>query len=57
MHCLHVLAGMIFINSFRRRSAQCVDLPRYMTGLENIGLFWHYVDVLWIFIFPLLYLV
>jgi heme/copper-type cytochrome/quinol oxidase subunit 3 len=28
-----------------------------VTGLENVGLFWHFVDVLWIFIFPLLYLI
>lgn len=56
VHFMHVLAGMIFINSFRARSAQCDTVPRYTTGLENTGLFWHYVDILWIFIFPLLYL-
>ena len=54
---LHVVAGMLFLNSHRRRSAACVDSRAYLTGLENSGLFWHYVDVLWIFIFPLLYLI
>ena len=57
VHFLHVVAGMICINSCRRRSVRCVDVPAYTTGLENVGVFWHYVDVLWIFIFPLLYLV
>lgn len=57
VHFLHVLAGMVFLNTLRRRSRQGADGPRFVTGLENIGLFWHYVDVLWIFIFPLLYLI
>ena len=33
-----------------------VGSAEYLTGLENVVLFWHYVDVLWIFIFPMLYL-
>lgn len=57
VHFLHVVAGMLFINSFRRRSAACAHSKTYTTGLENVGLFWHYVDVLWIYIFPLLYLI
>ncbi len=58
VHFLHVVAGMIFINSFRRRSAACENAHSgYVVGIENVGLFWHYVDVLWIFIFPLLYLI
>ena len=57
VHFLHVLAGTLFLNSYRRRSAACVDSRAYLTGLENSGLFWHYVDMLWIFIFPLLYLI
>ncbi len=57
VHFLHVLAGMLFLNSYRRRSQRCLDSKIYVTGLENVGLFWHYVDVLWIFIFPLLYLI
>ena len=26
------------------------------SGIENIGLFWHFVDMLWLYIFPMLYL-
>jgi nitric oxide reductase NorE protein len=59
VHFLHVLAGMIFLFSFRKDANACAtpERTRYVTGLENVGLFWHYVDILWIFIFPLLYLV
>jgi len=29
----------------------------YYTPVENIGLYWHFVDVVWIYLFPLLYLI
>jgi nitric oxide reductase NorE protein len=57
VHFLHILAGMLFLLAFARSSRRCVSSERYVVGLENVGLFWHYVDVLWIFIFPMLYLV
>ena len=57
VHFLHVVAGMMFLNSYQRCSLSCLESKVYVTGLENAGLFWHYVDVLWIFIFPLLYLI
>ena len=57
VHFMHVIAGMIFIFYFKRNAGACVTSDKYVTGLENVGLFWHYVDVLWVFIFPLLYLV
>lgn len=57
VHFLHVIAGLILIHRYRR-IAKAVGVSRsYLTALENVGLFWHYVDVLWIFIFPMLYLV
>jgi nitric oxide reductase NorE protein len=57
VHFMHVIAGMIFIFYFRNDARACLTSAKYVTGLENVGLFWHYVDVLWVFIFPLLYLV
>jgi len=51
-HAIHVLVGLIvfFLMLFMR-----LDLRR--AGLvENIGLYWHFVDLVWIFLFPLLYL-
>jgi heme/copper-type cytochrome/quinol oxidase subunit 3 len=51
LHALHVLAGGV-INSILLVS------PRLRTAhrLELAGLYWHFVDVVWIFLFPLVYL-
>lgn len=57
LHFLHVLGGMVFLFSFARSSQDCLRSDKYVVRLENAGLFWHYVDVLWIFIFPTLYLI
>jgi len=51
-HAVHVLVGLIFFAILLR--------PRYTAAnagiIENIGLYWHFVDLVWIFLFPLLYL-
>jgi len=57
VHFAHVLIGMLFIGYCRGAARTRVGTPSYQTGLENVGLYWHMVDVLWIFIFPILYLV
>jgi nitric oxide reductase NorE protein len=57
VHFMHVLAGMLFIGYCRGRALTRAGRDDFLTGLENVGLFWHFVDVLWVFIFPLLYLV
>jgi len=51
-HALHVLVGLIVFVLLL-----FITLDRRRTGLvENIGLYWHFVDLVWIFLFPLLYL-
>ncbi|MGC2032148.1 MAG: cytochrome c oxidase subunit 3 [Steroidobacteraceae bacterium] len=57
VHFLHVIAGMFFIGYCRSNARLRIGTDGYVIGLENVGLFWHFVDVLWIFIFPLLYMV
>jgi nitric oxide reductase NorE protein len=57
VHFLHVIAGMFFIGYCRSKARLRIGTGGYVIGLENVGLFWHFVDVLWIFIFPLLYMV
>ena len=57
IHFLHVLAGMIFLGHCWSVAHKEVGLLTYRRKIENVGLFWHIVDVLWLFIFPLLYLV
>lgn len=56
IHFAHVIAGMIFI-AYAYNAAGRSPGENQVIRLENVGLFWHFVDVLWIFIFPLLYLV
>ncbi len=57
LHALHVLIGMILltINLFKINSGK-VNSERFGL-LENSGLYWHLVDLIWIFLFPLLYLI
>ncbi|WP_161490984.1 MULTISPECIES: cytochrome c oxidase subunit 3 [unclassified Pseudomonas] len=57
VHLLHVLAGLLFLNGYRRAFQENNQPAVHLSGVENAGLFWHFIDVLWIFIFPLLYLV
>lgn len=57
LHGSHVLAGMIFIFWLIIRSHKKHFGPSYYTPLECVGLFWHLVDLIWIYLFPLLYLV
>ena len=57
VHFVHVLAGLIFMGYCRSNSRTRAGTQSYQIGLENVGLYWHMVDVLWIFIFPIIYLV
>jgi len=57
LHGIHVLAGMGVIAWIFIRGAQGRFSPSYYTPVENVGLYWHLVDLIWIFLFPLLYLV
>jgi cytochrome c oxidase subunit 3 len=57
MHALHMIigAGLILTlvgMAWRRRFS-----PEYFTPVEMVGLYWHFVDIVWIFLFPLLYLI
>jgi nitric oxide reductase NorE protein len=57
LHFTHVIGGMVFILHCRSRAKAEIGTENYLKKLENTGLFWHFVDVLWLFIFPMLYLV
>ena len=56
LHALHVIIGMILliICIFKIKSGHIIS-GRHLL-LENSGLYWHLVDLIWIFLFPLLYL-
>jgi cytochrome c oxidase subunit 3 len=57
LHAIHMIIGIpilaiIAINGLRGRYG-----PQYYTPVEMTGLYWHFVDIVWIFLFPLLYLI
>ncbi|TVQ78340.1 MAG: cytochrome c oxidase subunit 3 family protein [Phycisphaeraceae bacterium] len=56
-HGFHVLVGMFVIGWAMWKAYKWHYGPRHYTSLENVGLYWHIVDIIWIFLFPLLYLV
>jgi cytochrome c oxidase subunit 3 len=57
LHGLHVLIGMGLIAWLIVRSMRGEFYSEYYTPVEMVGLYWHLVDLIWIFLFPLLYLV
>lgn len=57
LHGTHVLIGMILIGWVLMRTLRGDFNPNYYTAVEGVGIFWHIVDLIWIFLFPLLYLV
>jgi cytochrome c oxidase subunit 3 len=57
LHGTHVLIGMGLITWVLIRTIRGEFGPDYYTPVEGVGLFWHLVDLIWIYLFPLLYLV
>lgn len=57
LHGVHVLVGMGLILWVLLRVRKGEFGPNYYTPVEGVGLFWHLVDLVWIYLFPLLYLV
>ena len=55
-HLFHYLLGMAALVYLAATAQRCGVEPRYSTWLESGALFWHLVDLLWIFLFAMLYL-
>ena len=55
-HLLHVLGGIIFNLTVLSYTASASTWAHQRRRLEWAGLYWHFVDIVWIFLFPLLYL-
>jgi cytochrome c oxidase subunit 3 len=57
LHAIHVIVGGIFLlYVIKSIQKQKVRQDKYML-LENAGLYWHLVDLIWIYLFPLFYLI
>jgi heme/copper-type cytochrome/quinol oxidase subunit 3 len=52
LHALHVIAGAIIMAFVAATAKKNLELHR----VELIGIYWHFVDIVWIFLFPLLYI-
>jgi len=57
LHGIHVLVGMGLITWILIRASRNEFGPTYFTPVDLVGLYWHIVDLIWIFLFPLLYLI
>jgi cytochrome c oxidase subunit 3 len=57
LHALHMIIGIGFFTWLLYASWKGRFTPEYHTPLEMGGLYWHFVDIIWIYLFPLLYLI
>jgi cytochrome c oxidase subunit III len=57
IHGLHVVIGMGLIAWVLLRTLRNEFGPDYYTPVELVGFYWHFVDLVWIYLFPLLYLI
>jgi len=58
LHGLHVVGGMVVIGYLLGPGAKMwkTEPERFTNRIEVVGLYWHFVDLVWIFLFPILYL-
>ncbi len=57
LHGIHVVIGMVLLSVMLVKASKGKFGPHYYGPLELSGLYWHLVDLIWIFLFPLLYLI
>jgi len=57
LHALHMIIGIPILAWIALRAGRREFGPQYHTPVELTGLYWHFVDIIWIFLFPLLYLI
>jgi len=57
MHALHMIIGIGILGFMILRAQAGAYTTGHVTFVENFGLYWHFVDIIWIFLFPLLYLI
>ena len=56
-HALHMIIGAGAVTYFIVRVWQNTYPPENYVPVEMLGLYWHFVDIVWVFLFPLLYLI
>lgn len=56
-HAVHMLIGLGLLGMLFTQAGRGRFSSNYSTPVENIGLYWHFVDIIWVYLFPLLYLI
>ncbi len=57
LHALHMIIGIGLVTWLVIAGMRGAFTPQYYSPVENVGLYWHFVDLIWIYLFPLLYLI
>jgi cytochrome c oxidase subunit III len=57
LHALHMVVGVGILSFIIWKAAKNTYSAKYYTPIDIAGLYWHFVDVVWIFLFPLFYLI
>lgn len=57
LHALHMVIGAAIMGVLVYQAKKGLFSPQYYTPVEMTGLYWHFVDIVWVFLFPLLYLI
>jgi cytochrome c oxidase subunit 3 len=57
LHGIHVVAGIITWGWLLRRAVRGEFGPAHFGAVDYAALYWHLVDLIWIYLFPLLYLI
>jgi cytochrome c oxidase subunit 3 len=57
LHAIHMIIGLGIMTVITIMAGRGRFSPDYYTPVEIAGLYWHFVDLVWIFLFPLLYLI
>ena len=56
LHALHLTIAVVLVSIMASMGRGGTFTPAYYAPIESIGLYWHFVDIIWIFLLPLLYL-
>jgi cytochrome c oxidase subunit 3 len=57
VHTLHMLVGIGVVGTVACFAWRGAYAPENYNTVENVGLYWHFVDIVWVFLYPMLYLV
>ena len=57
LHAAHMVIGIGILAVLAIQAARGRFTPAYYSPVDLAGLYWHFVDIIWIFLFPLLYLI